>query len=191
LNAQTGAATWSYPVERFVATAVGSDNNKPVLWHVSGDAKDYAAIRLNRIDIASGDQKPIPTWRRPARIEQAWIAVASHRVLVGTAPANPVARTVDVGIDGIDLETRKIVWMSRFQTPRVKNCSAHSQFLPRTRRCVHLCRHAACNIFRVEWFGIHCCTGCGYTAVIQIVNEETAQVIDPKTGNILAKHPIL
>ena len=99
-------------MERFVATAVGSDNNKP-LWHVSGAATDYAAIRLNRIDIASGDQKPIPIWRRPARIEQAWIAVASDRVLVGTAAANPVARTVDVGIDGIDLETRKIVWTKK------------------------------------------------------------------------------
>lgn len=194
LNAQTGVTAWSYPVERFVATAVASDNNKPVLWHVSGDAKDYAAITLNRIDIGTGDQKPILTWRKTARIEQAWIAAASGRILVATASANAAARTVNVSIDAIDVGTHKVSWSKSITLDNVTSEEVMNPVTAFAAQADVLSYTVGTQRATLSVASGRPTTA---TAVVEtqpsykIVNETTAAVIDSKTGGVLAKHAIL
>ena len=194
LDARDGTVVWRWQAERFVASVPGTHENKPVLWYVSGDANDYTAITLSRIDILGVDQKLIVKWRKPARIEQAWAATADGRVFVATVSADAAMRTVDVGIDAIDLATERIVWSNN-----VKITNATAQQLGQPVTVFAAGKGTLTYAVGSQRTTVLAATGKATTGAVivdtepsyKIANDTVAEILDPKTGKIMARHPIL
>ena len=164
--------------------------------HIDGGVlqQDVGALLLYRVDIRSGHRTLVGSWRRPTRIEQAWIAAAS-RIVVASISPNPSARTVDVGIDAVDIATGVVVWK---KDPKISNATQQelaqpvSVFFAQQDTLTYAigAEHAALTVSTNK-------PATTTAAVVEterqrrIFNDTIAQEIDPKTGKVLAAHPIL
>jgi hypothetical protein len=194
LDANTGAIAWRWEASRFVASVAGTEGGKPVLWYASGDAKDYTAISMYRIDIRSGEREPILQWKKSTRIDQAWIAAAAGRLFVASASANPSLRTVDVDIDAVDVANHRILWPKT-----VKLVNATSQelnqpvtvFAANTDALTYAVGSQRATLLATTGVPSNTAVNVDTQPSYKIANDTIAQVIDLKKGTILAKHSIL
>ena len=116
LDLQTGAIAWRYTAERFASSVAGQNDRRSFLWYAGGVQTDPTAAALYRIDIRTGERKQMASWRRPAPVDQAWIAYASGRVFAATASPDPDKRTLQVGIDCFDAISGGRLWQKTYNS---------------------------------------------------------------------------
>jgi hypothetical protein len=194
LDSKTGRTVWRYAEDRFVASVLGADPGNPTLWYVAGDASDPNALTLRRIDVRSGDNKAVLTWRRPERIEQAWISAAPGRIFVATAFPNTVARTVDVGIDAIDITTARVVWTKNIGISNATTSQMGqpiSVFAAQNTTLNYTIGSERATLLASTGTAAITALAVGAEPAHKVENDIIAEDIEPKTGRVLAKHPIL
>jgi outer membrane protein assembly factor BamB len=82
LDAETGAAVWSYTGERYIASVAAP----PFVWYVSSSQADGTLVNVYRIDVRTGERQLMESRHYAARVDQAWIAYDYGRVRVITDP---------------------------------------------------------------------------------------------------------
>jgi hypothetical protein len=84
--------------------------------YVSGFQADPTAAALYRIDIRPAERKQMASWRRSARVNQAWIAYSSGRIFVATTSPDPEKGTLQVGIDCFDAGSGGRLWEKTYDS---------------------------------------------------------------------------
>ncbi len=108
LDPRNGGVVWRYATERFAASAL--EDGLPFLWCVGGSLTDLKAATLYRVDIRTGERKQMALWRRPERVDQAWIASAAGRVFVATVAPDMNTATMEVGLAAFDAASGTKLW---------------------------------------------------------------------------------
>src|SRR5262249_15753186 len=104
-----GGIVWRYAAERFAASVIVSDG-QPVLWYAGGSQADLMSAALYRVDVRTGDRKQIAIWRRPERVDQAWIACAGSRVFVAAVAPDLDSSTLQIAVAAFDAATGAKLW---------------------------------------------------------------------------------
>jgi outer membrane protein assembly factor BamB len=101
LNADSGETAWRFGAERFVASVVDGGG----LWYAAGRLADGNAVELYRVDLRTGEQRPVASWRAAQHVDQAWIAAGSGKVFVAVTEGDLGKGLVTVGSAGFDMRS--------------------------------------------------------------------------------------
>jgi outer membrane protein assembly factor BamB len=82
LDPESGAVVWSYSGERYIASVA----DPPFVWYISSSQPDGTLVNLYRIDVRSGERKPMESRHYPNRVDQAWIALESGHPRITIEP---------------------------------------------------------------------------------------------------------
>jgi serine/threonine protein kinase/outer membrane protein assembly factor BamB len=117
LDPETGGLAWRFVAERFAASTAVTDGG-PYIWYVAGSQSDTSSVLLYRIDIRSGERKQMASWRRPQRVDQAWIAYASGRIFVATVSPDLNTGILQLDVDSLAAASGRHEW-THHQTLKV------------------------------------------------------------------------
>jgi hypothetical protein len=117
LDPEAGGMAWRFVAERFAASAAVRDGG-PYIWYAAGSQSDTSFVLLYRIDVRSGERKQMANWRRPQRVDQAWIAYASGKIFVATVSPDLNTGILQLDVDSLDAASGRHEW-THHQTLKV------------------------------------------------------------------------